>query len=56
MNNSIEYIGFKAELSKLCQDGVKVGFTSEDIIRALKDQLWLEEEIFGRSGIKEHAT
>lgn len=45
MNNSVEYLGFKSELGQLCQNGIKVGFTNEDIIRALKGQLELEERM-----------
>lgn len=44
MNNSVEYLGFKAEINQLCQNGILVGFSNEDIIRALKAQIQMEEQ------------
>jgi hypothetical protein len=44
MNNSVEYLGFKVEINQLCQNGIRLGFSNEDIIRALKAQVQMEEQ------------
>lgn len=44
MNNSVEYLGFKVEINQICQNGITLGFSNEDIIRALKAQIHMEEQ------------